>query len=350
MSSDRHADGLEDSSQGGSIVIPFEPKDPNVALRSAIEQSWLWFRLQYEAWQPRKGRNYPRFRGHPEAWPRSEIACAQPIVLPPSRLTITEPIYLPSHIPLLGAGLGRCFDGSILEFSGEGRLIVLGDLNTDFGMVRSHGRTIAGIYFVASGTKGCVELRGSLSNFRLVNCHFNLGTSEKENDAIRHDVESRSSPFGEVFQEQSHLKECMFCENQIEGGRRGMNLRRPQRCRVSGNTFLYQEVGIIATSSDQLRVADNEFHGVGGAMGYGMVVHGDNAFLRGNNFCGVRYPIHHEIRPGGKQDALGDQLGVMDGGVDSGIYSSGDHRTFKLPLTCGGLNAGHSLLGGGSGL
>jgi len=244
----------------GNALYP-EPRQGSIEF--AIRESWAGFLQQYDEWKPAEGVDYPEFRGSSEGWPRSESKGALTIELPPGEVIIDEPLYLPANIPLKGSG--GAFDGTTLRFRGAGRLIILGDLETpDMKPVKTTGKTIEGIYFVAEKSIGCVELWGTIQNLRIVNNHFN--TLGQDMIVIRHERGVggyEETPFGTCYSDPGgpHLKEVMIERSQFEFKYQAIKLIAPKRCRITDNAFIYGELAIGATEAGDLRISGNDFTG-----------------------------------------------------------------------------------------
>ena len=281
-------------------------------------------------------------------WAKAEQATGRTVRLPSAPLVIDKPVYMLSHTPLMGHGGPGLFDNSKIFFEGEGCLIVCGDLNLYTGeFLRSHGSTISGVYFVG----GEVILAGSISNLRINHCHFNLGTSRTTKIPIRHDPNRADGGLlGVVRNTGAHLNEVLICNNQIEGGLRGVDLRHPYRCRVEGNEFLYQEIGVVATGARQLRVTGNTFtRGLNGdkPYGYAGVIQGEELLLDGNMMTGLKWGFWVEDQ---ELDGVAIHLGKFDG-VRShvNLLTTANPGATKLPDSVGGFIEGRSILEAGSG-
>lgn len=243
------------------VLFP-DPDQKSIA--DAIRESWEFGRDYYRSYPLKDGVNYPKFRGDAEAWPRSESMATLAVELPPGETVITEPLYLPANISLRGAG--GSFDGSILRFRGMGCLIILGDLQAPFGMVKPFGKTIRDIYFVAERSAACVVMWGDHQNLRIHNCHFN--TKGNVNMVAFHHQRMTSyepTEFGTCFGGPNpHCKEIMFTDCQIEFAResgQGIHLIAPQRCRITDTAFIYGELGVGATEARDLRISGCDFTG-----------------------------------------------------------------------------------------
>jgi len=232
--------------------------DASPYVQAAINASWGWNMNQYQAWEPGAESNPPPFKGDPEAWARSSASISYPVVLPPCRLWIVRDINLPQCVPLLGAGGGSVFTGSELFFFGDAAVNVLGNLESKHGPFQMLRGTIAGIKFIPDAWSPIV-LHGSLSNFKISNCHFS-SVNFREGRMIHVADEGGGSEFGNVYAGQT-LKEVTIEDCQIEGGRAGVTLVNGRNLNIHNNTIMYTPLGLEIRNCDTVRITSNNILG-----------------------------------------------------------------------------------------
>ena len=229
------------------------PEATEDSLRKAIDKSWKYYQNQYQNYPLDPSINYPN-----EAWARSQGSGTLTIELPPGETLITNPVYLPANISLRGSGV---WAGSTLRMKGNGQLVLLGDMETDLGLVKPFGGGIKGVRFVGND-RSLISLWGSFQDLRLRSLHFiSKGTKEPDIHHFRFDAANVPSEFGTVNTTEPHLKELKIENCQFESGNTSMLLIAPMRSTVVNCQFLYGELGIAAHEAAEFYVANNQFNG-----------------------------------------------------------------------------------------
>lgn len=228
------------------------PNATEASLRKAIDESWKYYRGQYENYELEENVNYPS-----EAWARSQGAKTLPIELPASEIRIHEDIEVPANMQIRGAGN---WSGSTLRFYNEACLQLLGDMQKDGALYKPFGGGIDRVQL--SGNSGSlVELYGSFQDLRLTNLHV-VSKGSPTADVWHSRVATlRSTGFGLVDTRQPHLKELKVRNCQFESGNTALYLTAPMRSEIVGNQFLYGELGIAAHEAAEFYVANNSFNG-----------------------------------------------------------------------------------------
>ena len=322
------------------IHVPAGSSDPGRAIQDAINEAWVVWQGAYSFFELDPNVSYPENRGDKEAWARSEGATCPAVVLPPEFMRIARPIYLPACVPLLGAGVGNVFDGTKINFTGAGGLVVLGDMETIIGRALMHGATISGIYFSGKADH-LVKLNGSIDNLRITNCHFNAGTSKWSGNCI-HGKPSfdGSNPFGTTITEGAHFKDIVIDRNQIEGGRFSIYLDHPHHCDILNNKIYYSGVGIGLRKAERCFVSANRIEECKGYAGLAYVSSG--LHLENNSVYGSPYGFWIE---GAHDDRLGDHMGTFNGARShKDLYTLANEKTMGLPIAAAGLEKGMSFI------
>lgn len=229
-------------------------------LRGIIYDAWLAVRRARAEWSPTPGINYPKWRGSETAWPSSEAAIGPVIHLPAGEYSITEPVYLPQCVSLIGPAFGSCN----FRFEGDGCLRVLGNLKPPTGepfqMLRGQ---VSGIKFVA-GDVNPIQLYGDLANWRFTRNHI-VGVGLRDKAGIQHvNAYNESTPFGEILTTDGGghtLKEVDITDNQLEGFSASISISGATNCRIDGNKSIYSNLGIEARNCSHLMITNNSFKG-----------------------------------------------------------------------------------------
>lgn len=228
------------------------PEATEASLRKAIDESWKYYRGQYENYELDPDVNYPS-----EAWARSQGAKTLPIELPAGEIRIQEDIEVPANMQIRGAGN---WSGSTLRFYDESCLQLLGDMQQDSVLCKPFGGGIDRVQL--SGNSGSlVELYGSFQDLRLTNLHV-VSKGSPTADIWHSRVKTlRNTKFGLVDTRQPHLKELKIRNCQFESGNTALYLTSPMRCEIVENQFLYGQLGIAAHEAAEFYVASNTFNG-----------------------------------------------------------------------------------------
>ena len=331
---------LEIPSSTDALRVVANTGDDGAAIQAAIDRAWQLIRETYKAFKPRPGVAYPNNEAGPEVWPRSEYAASAPVLLPSCPMEVDRLIFLPACIPLLGNGFGNVFDGSKIHFRDGGGLVVLGDMDAEFGRVLAHGRTIAGIYF-AGKSNHLLQLRGAIDNLRIQNCHFNGGVSDFRWSSIfcmLSPIRRDAGGYGTLITDGAHLKDIVISGNQIEGGYFGIYLNHPFGCDITGNKFYYSDVGVGLRSSKGCIVSGNQFRK---HVYAGLVDVHDGCHLENNAVQEAKRGFWVE---GVHDDRLGDHMGTLNGQRSHPeMYTLDGGGKMGIPEAAAGLKAGVSF-------
>lgn len=228
-------------------------------LQRAIEIAFDRVKIRRKSWRSAPGIAYPKWRGSSTAWPSSEAAIGPAIHLPAGEIKITDPIYLPQCVSLVGPSFGSCN----FKFVGQGCLRVLGNLQPSEGEPFQQLRgQISGVKFVAGDVEP-VQMWGDLANWRFTNNHI-IRVGAKFAGIQHVNAFEEETPFGKILTRDGGghtLKEVVIRDNQFEGFSVSVSISGATRCKIHDNFFEYANLGIEARNCNGLMVTANGFYG-----------------------------------------------------------------------------------------
>lgn len=230
------------------------PEATGASLRKAIDESWKFYRKQYEGYELEAGVNYPS-----EDWARSQGGAPLPIELAPGETRLSEGLEVPANMQIRGSGN---WAGSTLRMTKGNALELLGDMSAGFGLVKPFGGGLSRIRFAGSDGP-LIKLYGSFQDLRLDNLHIiSKGSDQPDIYHVRiGEGTYERFVFAVVNMVRPHIKELKVRNCQFESGNTTLYLTAPMRCEIVGNQFLYGELGIAAHEAAELYVANNTFNG-----------------------------------------------------------------------------------------
>lgn len=285
------------------------PDATEASLRKAIDESWKYYQDNYDTYELEEGVNYPS-----EAWARSQGSAPLAIELAPGETRLSEDLEVPANMQIRGAGN---WAGSTLRMTNGNALMLLGDMEAEFGEVKPFGGGLSGIRFAGSDGP-LIELYGSFQDLRLDQLHIiSKGNDTADIFHVRRSPGEIELGFnrGVVNMRNPHLKELTVTNGQFECGNTAMYFTAPMRCTIALCKFLYGELGVAAHEAAEFALFSNQFNGglkcpaiIEGSSQKGWVTFANNAL----DGCERGAQLYLKEKPREVVDANNFWLGGLD--------------------------------------